>query len=162
MTNFLFKKGSNLKCLLRFSRLLPFFIATSCILDPTSHGRVVKRNSIDKNLFIFSVKQEYVTKHKDSPQDKKNPKITKAESRLLVKLLDLANYCINEEGDVVFRITSKQEKIYDMTYASLIEESYHARPLTPLMYYGQCLNRSNLIDKERVLKTIKDEVGKLN
>lgn len=141
--------------------LLPFFMATSCMPDPTQYGRVVQRNAVNKDLFIFSVKQEYVTKHQDSPQDKTNPKITKAESELLYQLLKLQHYCINEKGDIVFTITSKQEKIYDMTFAALIEESYNARPLTPLMYYGQCLNKSNTPDIKATLQKVKDEVGKL-
>jgi hypothetical protein len=38
----------------------------------------------------------------------------------------------------LFTITSRQEKIYDMTFAHLIEESYNARPVAPRMYFGQC------------------------
>ncbi len=65
--------------------------------------------------------------------------MTEAESDLLRSLLKQQRYCINKDGEISFIITSKQEKIYDMTFAHLIEQSYNARPLTPVMYYGVCV-----------------------
>jgi hypothetical protein len=120
--------------------LLPFFIViSSCSEDLSQYGRVVKNSPSSKNSFIFSVKEEYLNSHKNSKIDRKNPKMTEAESDLLRSLLKQQRYCINKDGEISFIITSKQEKIYDMTFAHLIEQSYNARPLTPVMYYGVCV-----------------------
>ncbi|MBU6338977.1 MAG: hypothetical protein KGQ36_03285 [Rickettsiales bacterium] len=124
--------------------LLPFFIVITSCVDPSQYGRVVKSSPSSKNSFIFSVKEEYLNSHKDSKIDEKYKKMTEAEVRLLESLLKQQNYCINEEGEVAFSITSRQEKIYDMTFAHLIEQSYNARPLTPVMYYGVCVSQETV------------------
>lgn len=125
--------------------LLPFFIVlTSCVEDLSEYGRVVKNSPSSKSSFIFSVKEEYLNSHKDSKIDKRYPKMTEAESELLTSLLKQQKYCLNKEGNVSFSITSRQEKIYDMTFAHLIDESYNARPLTPVMYYGVCMTKDHL------------------
>jgi hypothetical protein len=67
-------------------------------------------------------------------------KITKAENDLLAKLLKQSKYCQNDK-EPPFIITSKQEKIYDMTFAHLIEENYNARPIVPKTYFGQCRSK---------------------
>jgi hypothetical protein len=145
------------------ARLLPFFIVlTSCSsIDINQYGRVVKSSSANQNSFIFSVSEEYLEDNKNSKIDKNNPKMTKAESGLLKKILKKQDYCINEKGDLSFRITSRQEKIYDMTFAHLIEESYNARPVAPRMYYGECVNSHSGMTREEVMKKVQDEVGKL-
>lgn len=119
---------------------LPFFIFTaSCSGDLSQYGRVTQNGAGNKSSFVFSVSEEYLKKNQDSPKDELNPKMTKAESALLLKLLKQQKYCLNDEGKTLFAITSKQEKIYDMTFAHLIEQNYNARPLSPRTYYGQCM-----------------------
>ena len=119
---------------------LPFFIfIVSCSGDLSQYGRVTQSGANNKSSFIFSVSEEYLKKYPDSPKDEFNPKMTKAESSLLLKLLKQQEYCLNDEGKTLFSITSKQEKIYDMTFAHLIEQNYKARPLSPRTYYGQCM-----------------------
>ncbi len=114
--------------------------AISCSeADLSRYGRVTLHNTADKNSFVFSVNDEFTAKSKDSPADKKNPKITEAESKLLTFLLKQKQYCLDPHNTPIFVINSKQEKIFDMTYAHLIEENYRARPITPRMYFGQCL-----------------------
>lgn len=150
-----FKKGGLI------ARWLPFFILTACA-DFSHCGKVVQNNSMNKDSFIFSVSEEYLEENKKSKIDKNHPKMTKSESRLLKYILKEQGYCINEDNKIAFRINSRQEKIYDMTFAYLIAESYNARPVTPRMYYGECVNKNTSMTKEEMLKKLKDEVGKLN
>jgi len=121
---------------------LPFFmfviLLTSCAGDPSRYGRVTPHNTADKDSFVFSVSGEFEKAAANSPQDKKNPKMTEAEAKLLVALLKQKKYCLNNYGAPLFLITSRQEKIFDMTFAHLIEQNYNARPITPRMYFGQC------------------------
>ena len=91
-----------------------------------------------KSSFTFSVNDQFTELSKSSKTDKDNPKINEAEAQLLSALLKRQNYCIDKKGNPSFIITSRQKKIYDMTFAHLIEESYRARPLTPRMYFGHC------------------------
>ncbi len=147
-----------LKTLLRkksrtiFGSLLFFVFATSCAKDLTQYGRVTLYGQGSKN-FTFFVSEEYLRANQDSKPDKSNPKLTKAEAELLLNLLEKRNYCVNDRGNIVYSITSRQEKIYDMTFAHLIEQNYNARPVTPLMYYGECLSRP-LKQKEVVKQLI--------
>ncbi len=152
----MYKKGRSIV------RFLPFFLALfSCSTNISQYGRVVKSGLTNTNSFIFSVTEEYLEDHKKSVIDKNNPKMTKAESWLLLKLLQDKKYCLNEKGETSFRIKSKQEKIYDMTFAHLIEENYNARPVTPRMYYGECFNRESGMTSEELVKKAKDDIGKL-
>ena len=64
--------------------------------------------------------------------------MTQAEAKLLTSLLKEQKYCLSDSGSPSFIITSRQEKIYDMTFAHLIEQNYNARPIAPRMYFGQC------------------------
>ncbi len=119
--------------------LLPFFVSLiSCTYDPSKYGRVSPYNTADKNSFVFSVNDEFVQANANSPKDEKNPKMTKAEATLLTALLKQKKYCMSDKRMPSFTITSRQEKIYDMTFAHLIEENYNARPVAPRMYFGQC------------------------
>jgi hypothetical protein len=81
--------------------------------------------------------------------------MTEAESELLVKLLKQSKYCFNSDEKIFFKITSKQEKIYDMTFAHLIEQNYNARPVTPLMYYGECTSKP--VTQKEAIKQVIDE-----
>ena len=95
-------------------------------------------NTSDKNSFVFSISGEFVQLNSDSPKDKEYPKMTVAEAKLLEALLKEKEYCLNDDGDPAFLITSRQEKVFDMTFAHLIEQNYNARPVAPRMYFGQC------------------------
>ncbi len=132
---FTLKKGSSIV------RLLPFFILlVSCEGDLSRYGKVERSAAKSGDYFIFLVSEEYNKSYPNSGPDIQNPKITKAENKLLIKLLQRKGYCISESGDVKFKITSKQEKVFDMTFAHLIEEHYNARPITPVIYYGRCFD----------------------
>ncbi len=125
----------------------------------SQHGRVAFYGN-SKN-FTFSVSEDYSRANQGSKPDKTNPKLTKAESELLLSLLERKKYCVNAEGKIFFRITSKQEKVYDMTFAHLIEQNYNARPVTPVIYYGECLSRP--ITQRQAIKQVvsdtKKEIG---
>lgn len=110
----------------------------SCASNLTQYGRVTLHSTSDKNSFVFSISNEFLQSNTDSPKDKEFPKMTVAEVKLLTALLQEKEYCLNEDGDPDFFITSRQEKVFDMTFAHLIEQNYNARPIAPRMYFGQC------------------------
>ncbi len=144
-----------------FGALLFFMFVTSCShRDMTQDGKVTLRGPKSKN-FTFTVSEEYIQAHKNSKISNKDPKLTEAEFDLLINLLDHKQYCVNDQGKVFFRITSKQEKVYDMTFAHLIEQNYNARPVMPAMYYGECLNRpfNKKELNDRLVKEAKTEIG---
>lgn len=127
-----YKKGGKLI-------FLPFFLfAISCAGNSSKYGRVTLHNTADKNSFVFSASEEFTKVNVASPKDKKFPKMTQAEAKLLTNLLKEQKYCLDDSGYPSFIITSRQEKIYDMTFAHLIEQNYNARPIAPRMYFGQC------------------------
>ncbi len=121
--------------------LLAFFVLTNCANNITQFGKITPYNSTTKEnkAFVFTVEESYARAHLKSKQDEKNPLMTKAEADLLKKLLVRQKYCINQSNELSFKITSKQEKIYDVTFASLIEQNYNAKPAAPRMYYGNCI-----------------------
>lgn len=121
--------------------LLPFFLfIVSCAGDLSRYGRVTTHNTTtNKNSFVFAVNEQFLAENPNSKTDKKNPKMTEAEAKLLNSLLKQQSYCLNGYGSPVFIVTSRQEKIYDMTFAHLIEQNYNARPVTPRTYFGQCI-----------------------
>jgi hypothetical protein len=120
-------------------RIALLLLAASCATNKTSYGRVELYGvGNDRNSFVFTVSDEFTVANKNSHRDKTNPKITEAESDLLASLLKEKNFCLNKDGVPAFEITSRQEKIYDATFAHLIEENYRSRPLTPRTYSGRC------------------------
>lgn len=121
---------------LSFAALL--FSIASCAKDISSHGRLDFYKSGDRGFFVFSVGDDFIKTNSDSPKDKDNPIITAAESDLLKSLMKKKGVCLNKSGDPQFKVISKQEKVYDATFAHLIEENYRARPLTPISYSGKC------------------------
>ncbi len=122
--------------------LLPFFVSLlSCASDSTKYGKVTLHSTSNKDSFIFSVSDEFAANSLDSKVDKNNSNITLAESKLLQAILKQKKYCLDQFGAASFKITSRQEKIYDMTFAHLIEQNYKARSVTPRMYYGECLRK---------------------
>lgn len=119
--------------------LLPFFLlVVSCAANLSNYGRVTIHNGASNDSFTFSVSDEFIKLNANSPKDKENPKMTKAESELLTNLLKQKEHCLNNGGVPIFNITSRQEKIYDMTFAHLIEKNYNAKPVAPSMYFGRC------------------------
>lgn len=119
--------------------LLPFFIALiSCgARDLSQMGKLSFHNTGGRESFIFTVSDEFIEDNKNSPADEYNAKISQAEAELLQKILQRNDYCNNDKKPT-FIITSKQEKIFDMTFAHLIEENYNARAIVPRTYFGQC------------------------
>lgn len=122
----------------KFFYLLPLLLSTCTSAEFIKHGKVSLHNTADKNSFVFSVDEEFGRIYRDSPQDKKNPKLTKAETTLLTALLTQKKYCLDGRSPK-FSITSVQEKIYDVTYAHLIQENYNAKPVAPKMFFGNCV-----------------------
>lgn len=121
--------------------LFILIFASCCSSDPELYGSLSINATADKQSFIFSVKEQFSDSNIDSSPDKENPIMTKLESSLLEDILKRKKYCLNAYGYPTFAIVSKQEKIYDMTFAHLIEENYNARPITPRMYFGHCLSK---------------------
>lgn len=120
---------------------LPFFvfIAISCSNKIEGYGSITTHSISDRNSFIFSVKESFLLANLNSRIDEENYGITYAEISLLKKLLKSKEYCLDKQKKPSFKITSRQEKIYDATFAHLIEENYNARPISPRMYFGQCV-----------------------
>ncbi len=149
------KKSFTKKSRMILGSLLFFILVASCASrDLSQYGRVTFYGQDSKN-FTFFVSEEYMRANRDSKPDKNNPRMSKAETELLLNLLEKSSYCVNDQGKTLYRITSKQEKIYDMTFAHLIEQNYNARPVTPMMYYGECLSRP--LDKKEVIKQLVKE-----
>jgi len=99
-------------------------------------GKVLFYNSLDKKSFSFTVSDSLPTNNK---MDNKHPLMTKSQATLLKHLLKKNNYCINSKNKLKFEVTSKQQKIYDVTFSGLIEQQYNAKSLTPVTYFGKCL-----------------------
>lgn len=118
--------------------LLPFlFFVISCKSSITQ-GDVKMYDSVNKKgYFAFTVDQNFERENSKSPLDKKYKKMTVSEVDLLTKILKNKGYC-QKDSETSFVILSKQEKIYDMTFAHLIEENYKSRPLTPKTFFGYC------------------------
>ena len=108
----------------------------SCAGDPSLHGKITPFNG-SKNSFSFSVDEQYLEKNQNSKKSEEHPQMTEAEDKLLTKLLKKQNYCKSDKG-TNFVITSRQEKIYDVTFSHLIEQNYKAKPVAPRMYFGEC------------------------
>ncbi len=131
-----FKKG-------RSFLLLPFFLfVTSCAVNFSNYGRVTFHSGQQKNSFVFYVNDDFLKKNSSSKRDENNPKMTEAESDLLFSLLRQKKSCLNGGRTPSFRIISRQEKVYDMTFAHLIETNYNAEPVAPRMYFGKCVTDS--------------------
>ena len=126
------------KILNRIIIFIVFFACEACILEPSRYGKVRQYDLANKKSFVFSIDEEYLSKNEKSPKDERFQLMTEAEVRLLKALLMQNNYCVIE-GKPSFKINSRQEKIYDMTFAHLIEQSYNAKPAAPRMYFGECL-----------------------
>ncbi len=118
---------------------LPFLLFSVACFYSESSGKLTMHESSSGGVryFLFTVEDSFIAKNSNSPADEEHPKMTKAEADLLKILLKKQNYCTSEKG-FLFEISSRQEKIYDITFAHLIEENYNARPISPKSYFGFC------------------------
>lgn len=121
-------------------RIFLLLILSSCVSSADlNSAKLSFFNSANKKAFSFVVSEDFLRRHFDSDASPVYPKMTKAEMRVLTKLLKNNKYCINKNGELSFKITSKQEKIYDMTFPNLIERNYRAKPIAPTTYFGECI-----------------------
>ncbi len=121
--------------------LIPALI--SCGRDFSNSAKLTRYNTNDKDSFIFTLDEQFETTHLDSLPDDNHPKMTKAEVRLLNQFLVKQKFCLNQDGIPRFEVSSRQEKIYDITFSHLIEQNYKAKPVSPRTYFGRCLHDSN-------------------
>lgn len=117
---------------------LPLFLI-SCAKDYSNSAKLTRYNTTDNNSFIFSLDENFEADNINSKADKIHPKMSEAEVKLLTKFLKKQEFCYNDKGDLAFEITSKQEKIYDITFSHLIEQNYKAKPIAPRTYFGRCV-----------------------
>ena len=124
-----------------FLYLIIFTVISSCVSKDSNFGKVSLHSTGERDSFIFAISEEFLEKNsKDLGNEVKNQpvKISKVEYNLLRKLLNEKKFCINQDKKLSFELTSRQEKIYDMTFSHLIATSYKARPLSPRSYFGEC------------------------
>lgn len=115
------------------SVMLSFFVF-SCSKDVSKYANVKIYDG--GKSFAFIISDELSKKVKNSPIDI-DSKMTKKETKILEFILKNKNLCLISSKPS-YIITTKQEKIYDITYATLIEENYNAKPITPTTYFGKC------------------------
>lgn len=120
----------------KFLVILFSALALQSCVDASNQGAV--RTHGDNKTFTFLVSEKFSNSHKNSESNSENPILSNAEAKLLAFLLKKNNLCSSNSLSPKFRITSKQEKVYDITYASLIEENYNTKSITPLTFYGRC------------------------
>jgi hypothetical protein len=119
--------------------LIIAILLTSCSLTKINDTGRVDLNDASGISFNFSINEERTNKDFSLSKDKNYPEMTELSAKLLMKILKRKKYCLNKEGKIDFMILSRQEKIYDITYSGLIEQSYSAKkPLSPIIYYGKC------------------------
>lgn len=108
-------------------------------IDAEKYGKVTLYKTSSKfPTFLFKIKEGYIAKNINSKKDGEHPLLNKAQVKLLNQVLINEGLCLDQYNYPKFKITSKQQKIYDVTFANLIEQSYNARPVTPLTFYGRC------------------------
>ena len=122
----------------KFFHLTLALVAVACIANPSLYGKVRQYSTSDKKSFVFSIDEEFIRKHQTSRKDEIFTIMTEAEVKLLYALLMQDKYCFDADNKPSFKINSRQEKIFDVTFAHLIEQSYNAKPVAPRMYFGEC------------------------
>lgn len=120
---------------------ISLFILSACVsqADLNSVKLSFFKSSSGKKTFSFVVGEDLIKRHYNSKPSNVYPKMTEVELKLLKKVLQDNKYCINKNGELSFKITSKQEKIYDVTFPNLIERNYRAKSITPTTYFGECI-----------------------
>ena len=134
-----FNKKINIKLKKTFL-ILAFILQSSCInQNYQKFGKLSFHSSSNDKLFIFTIDDNFYKKYTDSKASLKHPRLTEDELKMLKSLLKSQRYCLNKSSNPEFEILSRQEKIFDATFANLIAQNYNARPLTPVSYYGKCI-----------------------
>jgi hypothetical protein len=123
-------------------KLVTLLFLTSCSApDDFSKGHLGKLSfydSLEQKSFTFVVSDKASSKDV-KPSSENYSEMTKQEVSILKHLLKKNKYCINNKGKLLFKVTSRQKRIYDITLSSLIGQQYNARSLTPVTYFGKCL-----------------------
>ncbi len=121
--------------------LLTLIMLSSCAGNIMQYGKVKKYNSgsSSNHTFLFKVEGEFVKKTESARMDEKHMLMNEEEVNLLNKLLLSNKMCLDDYSYPNYVITSKQERIYDVTFANLIEQNYNAKPVTPRTYFGRCV-----------------------
>ncbi len=114
-------------------------LLSSCIANKKDLAELSTFTSVNKKTFSFAVSDKFILDNSNSDFSKLHPKMKNSELKLLISFLKKNNYCINNKGKLLFKINSKQEKIYDVTFSGLIEQNYNPRPVSPVIYFGECV-----------------------
>ncbi|MFT6332885.1 MAG: hypothetical protein ACJAW3_001234 [Lentimonas sp.] len=125
--------------LIQVSALIFFSNCSFYNVGNKDSAKLAMFNSFNKKSFSFVVGEEFLKDYSDSKQSTSHPKMTKSELKLLKKFLRDNKYCFNKKNRLLFKINSRQEKVYDVTFSRLIEQSYNAKPISPVTYFGACL-----------------------
>jgi len=107
--------------------------------DYYKHGKLTFHATSTKEFFIFNVDDSFYKKYKNSANNSQHPRLSDEEYKMLIALLKKHEYCNKNSFQPKFEIISRQEKIYDATFASLIAKTINSKSLTPVSYYGSCL-----------------------
>ena len=119
--------------------MLLFIIASCFSQHDEDSAKLILFNSNNKKTFSFVVSEQFAKNHLKSSQSSVFPKMNVAELQLLTQFLKQNKYCIDKNGKLSFAVNSKQDKVYDITFANVIEQSYNAKPVSPVTYFGECL-----------------------
>jgi len=106
--------------------------------DYKTLGKLTFHATNKDEFFIYNVDEKFYQKYKNSANNKEHPRLSDEETKMLKYLLKKNKYCIKNSFNPKFEILSRQEKIYDATFAKLIAQNYNAKPLSPVSYYGKC------------------------
>jgi hypothetical protein len=107
--------------------------------DYYKYGKLTFHATSSKEYFIFNVDDGFYKKYKNSANNSQHPRLSDEEYKMLIALLKKHEYCNKNSFQPKFEIISRQEKIYDATFASLIAKTINSKSLTPVSYYGSCL-----------------------
>jgi len=123
-----------------FSLLACTILIQSCVNpDYLKYGKVSFQATAQNNFFTYTVDDSFYKKYKNSANNKNHPRLSDEEFKMLNVLLKEKKYCIKNSFNPSFEILSRQEKIYDATFAKLIAENYNSKSVSPVSYYGRCL-----------------------
>lgn len=107
--------------------------------DYFKYGKISFQATSQNEYFTFTVDDAFYKKYKNSANNKDHPRLSDEEFKMLNTLLKNKKYCVKNSFNPNFEIISRQEKIFDTTFAKLIAESYNAKSVSPVSYYGRCL-----------------------
>ncbi|NCA27780.1 MAG: hypothetical protein EBS92_00695 [Proteobacteria bacterium] len=107
--------------------------------DYFKYGKISFQATAQNDFFTYTVDDSFYKKYKNSANNKNHPRLSDEEFKMLNVLLKEKKYCIKNSFNPSFEILSRQEKIYDATFAKLIAENYNSKSVSPVSYYGRCL-----------------------